>query len=183
MLLRGGRIDAASNDWRTGIEHEMHARTHVGSERIFLPIFIISVFRKFGRVAQHRSRVRFPAFATHVHAHCCPEFPKAAEKIGIADGDRVDNARDSRRDTRRSRSREMTWGREKGGGREKRIAVVIAAAAGCIGNCDFLRNDIVMKSCCVLPLSKLRPMYLYVSDIRYGCENPEREFATSIYLV
>lgn len=59
----GVGIEAASNNWRTGIEHEshthththarIHARTHATASvhtSFFLPIFIISVIRKFGRV-------------------------------------------------------------------------------------------------------------------------------------
>lgn len=59
MQLRIG--ERKSNANRT------HARTHrsrthvVASAYFFLPIFIISVFRKFGQVAQHRSR-----FGSHI---------------------------------------------------------------------------------------------------------------------
>lgn len=59
-----------------GIESRPHAR---GSERMFfffLPIFIISVFRKFGRVAQHRSHF---GFSHSRSVRRCPRFPMTRE--------------------------------------------------------------------------------------------------------
>lgn len=114
ILRAGGGIDAASNDWRTGIEHESHAHAcaHArGSASVcfFSPIYIyiISVFRKFGRVAQHRSQFGF----SHLpRARRCFDSRWRCRFVG--------SICDSRWDTRRSRSRETTRERETEG--EKR---------------------------------------------------------------
>lgn len=70
-----------SAKWEPNANHaRMHARTWQRAYiYFFLPIFIISVFRKFGRVAQHRSQF---GFSHSRSARRCPRFPG---KIGNAD--------------------------------------------------------------------------------------------------